>query len=424
VKKLLTTKFVASVETDKKREEFTDTRSPNLVLVVQKTGTKSWAWRGFLDGANKKVTLGSTTLHSLDAAREWADAITLARDAGVNLIEQDKQEKAEAEAQAAVIDHRTCDWMFDLYMEAEGRTKKSAKEKQRIYDKDIKPVLGTRLVDTIEHNDLAKILRLKAKTAPIASNAIQSLVRRWFKWAVTTGRDLTGMTADPSINIVKLTPPRSRERFLNDYEIGIFFRAVAKTDLAMGKALILILYTGTRRSEAFEMPWSEMDFHKGIWFIPGSRTKNGLDHLLPLPGEMIALLEEQKRKSGNSVLVWPSEVVKSDEGDHPMSGFSDTVETIHLEMEKMAKEDGKTIASWCIHDLRRSLSSGMNGLLNANEEPLIPQHIVERVINHKLGGVAGTYNRHEYLAEKRKALKLWADHLTGIKRVAEQRATR
>jgi hypothetical protein len=45
---------------------------------------------------------------------------------------------------------------------------------------------------------------------------------------------------------------------------------------------------------------------------------------------------------------------------------------------------------------------------------LIPGDIVERVINHKILGVAGRYNRADYLLEKKRALQLWADHLASL----------
>jgi len=47
----------------------------------------------------------------------------------------------------------------------------------------------------------------------------------------------------------------------------------------------------------------------------------------------------------------------------------------------------------------------------------VPPHIIEAILNHKSGtvsGVAGIYNRHDYAAEKRAALQLWADHVAQI----------
>jgi hypothetical protein len=44
-------------------------------------------------------------------------------------------------------------------------------------------------------------------------------------------------------------------------------------------------------------------------------------------------------------------------------------------------------------------------------------HIVEAVLNHvsgHKGGVSGVYNRAKYEGEMRRALQLWADHLTKL----------
>ena len=44
----------------------------------------------------------------------------------------------------------------------------------------------------------------------------------------------------------------------------------------------------------------------------------------------------------------------------------------------------------------------------------IQLHVIELVLNHstrQLSGVAGVYNRHQYLQEKRGALQVWADHV-------------
>jgi hypothetical protein len=47
----------------------------------------------------------------------------------------------------------------------------------------------------------------------------------------------------------------------------------------------------------------------------------------------------------------------------------------------------------------------------------IAPHVVEAILNHISGhksGVAGTYNRSTYAAEKRRALEQWAEHLLAI----------
>ena len=79
---------------------------------------------------------------------------------------------------------------------------------------------------------------------------------------------------------------------------------------------------------------------------------------------------------------------------------------------------GDAIAPWTLHDLRRTVVTGMNELG-------IQPHIVEAVVNHVSGraraGVAGVYNRATYAAEKRMALQAWADHLDQVLGLGERK---
>jgi hypothetical protein len=61
-----------------------------------------------------------------------------------------------------------------------------------------------------------------------------------------------------------------------------------------------------------------------------------------------------------------------------------------------------------IEDTRRSFSTGCREHL----DPVPDHHLVELTINHvsgSRGGVAGTYDRSERLAERRRLLERWAD---------------
>jgi hypothetical protein len=85
-----------------------------------------------------------------------------------------------------------------------------------------------------------------------------------------------------------------------------------------------------------------------------------------------------------------------------------------------ADEDPQTsdaLPAWNLHDLRRTVVTGMNELG-------IQPHIVEAVVNHVSGrakaGVAGVYNRATYAAEKRMALQAWADHLDQVLGLGER----
>ena len=65
------------------------------------------------------------------------------------------------------------------------------------------------------------------------------------------------------------------------------------------------------------------------------------------------------------------------------------------------------VSGWTFHDFRRSASTGMAALH-------VPQDTIDRVLNHAKGTLAGTYNRYDYLDQKRKALDAWAERVAFI----------
>jgi hypothetical protein len=69
------------------------------------------------------------------------------------------------------------------------------------------------------------------------------------------------------------------------------------------------------------------------------------------------------------------------------------------------------VNEWIIHDMRRTVASGMARLK-------ITPYIVEKILNHKSGtfsGVAGVYNRYGYDSEKREALEKWAEYVGDLR---------
>ena len=60
-----------------------------------------------------------------------------------------------------------------------------------------------------------------------------------------------------------------------------------------------------------------------------------------------------------------------------------------------------------VHDLRRTCRSLL-------AELGVETHVAERCLNHKLRGVEGIYNRHDYFSERRTALDVLAKHLKSV----------
>jgi integrase len=73
--------------------------------------------------------------------------------------------------------------------------------------------------------------------------------------------------------------------------------------------------------------------------------------------------------------------------------------------EKLDELSG--VSGWRLHDLRRTIVSGMARLG-------IPPHVADKILNHQSGtisGVAAVYQRHDFLAERKEALDRWGRHV-------------
>src|SRR3546814_16099962 len=76
------------------------------------------------------------------------------------------------------------------------------------------------------------------------------------------------------------------------------------------------MITLQRRSEVASLPWAELDQDKRLWLLPGERSKNGEEHLLPLSDLAMDEFKALGRKKRGLVLPCST-------GKTPVSNFSD-----------------------------------------------------------------------------------------------------
>lgn len=383
-----------------------DNEVRGLGVIVYPSGKKALSWKGRVSNEVKTYTLGSHPAYSIEAARQFAQSIVISKERGLDPAVSTQV----SDLPPMIVKSRTCDWAFQKYMEKEGGLRKSAGEKWRIYKKEVQPFIGSKSIYKLKYDDIAKIVSAKYECAPVMSNNIVSLMKRFGRWCVTKGRHETKLETNFAIDIVKLAEPRERDRFLDNYELSMLLSLLFASPSRMVEPIRFILWTGARRSEAFEMRWSEVDIEKGVWTLPAARSKNGDELVIPLPEQAVRLLKNRKRYAGNYNFVWPGR----NNPDHAMSGYSKSTKMLGSQMARQASKDGRLIKPWSLHDLRRTVATGMNGLLDDNYRPRVAPDVVERILNHKQAGIRRIYNRWEYFAEKKNALQLWADHLDGL----------
>jgi integrase len=141
--------------------------------------------------------------------------------------------------------------------------------------------------------------------------------------------------------------------------------------------------TAARRTEAAQMASNEVV--GDVWTIPQERYKTGFELVIPLTPLALASLA-QLPKIGKGQFVFTTD------GERPFSGYSKA-------KAKFDKACGVT--GWTLHDLRRTARSLMS-------RAGVTADIAERCLGHVLGGVRGTYDRHAYFDEKRRAFEALA----------------
>lgn len=386
-----------------KRREVPDSVLPGLYLIVQPSGAKSWAVRYRHQGRPRKHTLGPLATLPLAEARARGRAALQAVAAGRDPAGEDKLARGGPQDlfQSVVAD-------FIVRHVRVNNKRRTSEEVERLFKLHVMPAWSERDIKAITRRDVVDLLDAVVDLGrPIAANRTFAAVRKFFNWCVERGI----VDASPCDRVRQPTVEKSRDRVLNDVELTLVSRAAERIGWPFGTLILVLLLTGQRRDEVAGLRRSEITGN--LWTIPGRRTKNGLPNEVPLSAPVLELLKRAPRLSGD-------ELVFSTTGHTAISGFSRAktqLDRAILQIEnEIAGEGGREplkhtqVMSWRLHDLRRTLASGLARL----GEPI---HVIEAILNHRTGaisGVAAVYNRHSYRDEKRTALEKWASHFNRL----------
>lgn len=413
--KALTTKWVESVQPspDGKRLEVPDGGLPGLYLVIQPTGSKTWALRYRFGGKPKKMTIGAFPVFGLADARNEARRALQDLERGIDPAEakQAAQRAAEAAARQAEDDERdkVKNIVGQFIARHAKRKTKRGDDVEAIFRRDVLPTWGERRIQTIGKRDVIDLLDAIVDSGrPVLANRVRAHCNTFFGWAV--GRDI--IDKNPVDGIRPPAEETPRDRVLTDAELVLFWRACDLIGPPFGPLYRFLLLTGQRLREAAEMPESELQGDE--WHMPAKRSKNGEAHVVPLSRQALDALAAAPRIVGDRR---GQRWVFSTTGDTPVSGFTRAKSRLDRAMDDLANEgrseddpDRVTIPPFVIHDLRRTTATGLANMG-------YPPHVVEAVLNHKSGtrrGVAGIYNRSRYVEECRAALDAWARRIEDL----------
>lgn len=263
------------------------------------------------------------------------------------------------------------------------------------------PWIGAKPIKQITPPEMLSVLRrMEERGAVETAHRMRSSCGQIFRYAIATGR----IESDPCRDLIGAIAPVKKRHFPTITDptlIGGLLRAFENYEggFATKCALKLAPMLFVRPGELRHAEWSEFDFEKAEWRIPGKKMKMRVQHIVPLPTQAIAIIKELKALTGEGAAakyLFPS--VRS--YSRPMSD-----NTINSALRRMGFEKDLIVG----HGFRAMASTLLN------EQRWKPDAIERQLAHSERNNVRAAYNYAEYLPERREMMQGWADYLDKLR---------
>jgi integrase len=368
------------VSAGKVEDTIADAAAPGLKLRIRREGARVYIFQRRFAGQHPKITIGDAATWSLEQARRRARELAVSMDNGVD------PRVAKAERIAAT--KATFESIMHGYLEARARDLKprSLEETTRHLQQQSKPLHKLPIAGIARATIAARLREIATGSGPVAADRLRSSLSAMFSWAIGEGL----CELNPVIGTNRNSDDAERERTLTDTELVKVWNAVP-ADSHYGAIVRLLILTGARRNEIASLRWSEIDRKARTLTLPGERTKNGRAFTLPLSDLAMKVIDSIGEREGRDLVF----------GSAPGRGFSgwshckkDLDQTLELE-------------PWRLHDLRRTLRTGLGKLG-------VAPHVAEACLNHLPAKLVRTYDKNKYESEKRQAFDRWSEYVSAL----------
>jgi len=353
-----------------------------LSLRVRAAGSRRWALYYRYAGIQKRLVLGDASAMDLDAARKRARQCRIVLDDG----EDPAVERIEKRDAAKLLFGKiVAEYLEHRKGTARPRGFEATKRHLMVHWKQ----LHGYPIGKVNRSVVAAGLReITKERGAVSANRARTTLAAFYSWAIKE----TYCDENPTSN-TNVHKEKPRTRTLKDAELAKIWLACG--DNPYGKIVRLLMLTACRREEIGALRWSEIEREPKDWKIvlPASRTKNGVDHVVPLTAQAQAIIEQTHHVLGQDTVFARS------------SGFSD------WSGSKAELDEACGVADWTLHDIRRTVRTGLGNLKDKDGKALVLPHVAEAVLNHLPPKLVRTYDTNSYDSEKRAALEQWASHL-------------
>ena len=352
-----------------------------LILRVKPTGSKQWIWRGTVGGRRVDLGLGGYPYTTLREARERAFEYRKASRAGLDPRMRNRRSPTFAEAVETVIAIHRPSWRPGSESEGDWR---------RTLGMYAVPRLGQMQVDQITSADVMAVLQPIWNEKAVTAQRVRQRIGAVMRWAIAQGHRADNPAGDP---ITAALPRNGRQsRHFKALPHGKVAEALARVRGSTGAhgvrlSFEFIVLTAARSGEVRGALWEEIDEEAGVWRVPGSRTKTGRSHRVPLSRRALEVLEEAREALGGDPIFRAAPARR-----RQLSHGVWRLLLRRLSIEATVHGFRSSFRDWC----------GETG---------VPREVAEACLAHTIRNQAeAAYARSDLLERRREVMESWAEY--------------
>lgn len=370
-----------------KKYLLTDVRG--LYLEVMPNGKKYWRFRcKNPNGKRSWFTIGEYPNVSIKMARERMPDLRKRASEGRPLVDEPKPDMR--------FEKFALEWMNGRG--ASGWSESMKKQTWCALRLHVLPLIGelevTEITPKVVSDALTKISE-RGRDFPVYYS--KQIISRIFRFAASRGAPVY----DPCTviqNSMFIQTKRHYPTLIDPKDVGELLRRVNGIEhKVMRLAMTWVAYTFCRNGEMCRAEWNEIDMSRKEWRISPEKMKARRLHIVPLPEQMLELLDAMRSISGHCRYIFPK--IKSD-GSEPFVGCT---------LLKALRDIGYTKDVLTIHSFRSIASTILN-------EHGFNSDWIERQLAHgEDNRVRAAYNHAEYLKDRARMMSWYSDHLDKLR---------
>ena len=361
-----------------------------LQLWVRHTGNKVWVSAYRWQGKQQSLTLGKYPVITLQQARQHNLEIKQLISEGINPKDKKKEQRAEQDG-SRLFDTIAQAWYVDrkafLALSTFSRNYSA-------YTRDVKPVIGHKLIDDITSPDILTIGKsIEARGANEMARRVMAEVGQIFKHAIRIGVATSNPAADLSAAI---KPHRTKNHSrITSKELPKLLQDIdAYTGhITVKLGLWFLCYTFVRTNEIRFMEWSEIDWNDKTWRIPANKMKMDRPHIVPLAPQVIKILEQIKELNFSEQYVFYNPSTRK---PYSQNAFINALYQMGYKY-KMTGHGFRGLASTTLH-----------------EQGFMHEAIELQLAHEQESKISRAYNGAQHLDYRKDMMNKWADYLSKL----------